>query len=62
SLRAKGRQLVPAGERLVVHTPGGGGLGDPARRDAARVERDVRYGLVSAEQAGSAYRHDGAPA
>lgn len=62
SLRAKGRQLVPAGERLVVHTPGGGGLGDPARRDAARVERDVRYGLVSAEQAGSAYQHDGTPA
>lgn len=59
SLRAKGRQLVPAGERLVVHTPGGGGLGDPARRDAARVERDVRYGLVSAEQAGSAYQHTG---
>ncbi len=61
-LGAKGRQLVPAGERLVVHTPGGGGLGDPARRDAARVERDVRYGLVSVEQAGSAYQHDGAPA
>ncbi|CAB3718258.1 hypothetical protein LMG26845_06177 [Achromobacter insuavis] len=53
---------MPAGERLVVHTPGGGGLGDPARRDAARVERDVRYGLVSVEQAGSAYQHDGAPA
>ncbi|AMG38809.1 hydantoinase B/oxoprolinase family protein [Achromobacter xylosoxidans] len=60
SLRAKGRQLVPAGERLVVHTPGGGGLGDPARRDAARVERDVRYGLVSAEQAADAYQQNGA--
>lgn len=60
SLRAKGRQLVPAGERLVVHTPGGGGLGDPARRDPARVERDVRYGLVSAEQAADAYQQSGA--
>ena len=60
SLRAKGRQLVPAGERLVVHTPGGGCLGDPARRDAARVERDVRYGLVSAEQAADAYQQGGA--
>lgn len=60
SLRAKGRQLVPAGERLVVHTPGGGGLGDPARRDAARVERDVRYGLVSVEQAADAYQQGGA--
>ncbi|WPQ38291.1 hydantoinase B/oxoprolinase family protein [Achromobacter xylosoxidans] len=60
-LRAKGRQLVPPGERLVVHTPGGGGLGDPAGRDAARVDRDVRYGLVSVEQAASAYRHTGTP-
>lgn len=60
SLRAKGRQLVPAGEHLVVHTPGGGGLGDPARRDPARVEHDVRYGLVSAEQAADAYQQSGA--
>jgi len=56
TLQAKGRQLVPPGERLVVHTPGGGGLGDPAARDAARVERDVRDGLVSAGQARQAYR------
>ncbi|RSE78630.1 hydantoinase B/oxoprolinase family protein, partial [Achromobacter denitrificans] len=53
---AKGRQLVPAGERLVVHTPGGGGLGDPATRDPARLERDVRDGLVSAGQALHAYQ------
>ncbi|MGE8613157.1 MAG: hydantoinase B/oxoprolinase family protein [Achromobacter veterisilvae] len=56
TLQSKGRQLVPAGERLVVHTPGGGGLGDPAARDAARMERDVRDGLVSAGQAREAYR------
>ncbi|MBV2158592.1 hydantoinase B/oxoprolinase family protein [Achromobacter denitrificans] len=56
ALQAKGRQLVPAGERLVVHTPGGGGLGDPATRDPARLERDVRDGLVSAGQALHAYR------
>ncbi len=55
ALRAKGRQLIPAGERLVVHTPGGGGLGDPAQRADASIERDVRYGLVSAEQAEDAY-------
>ncbi|WP_088148409.1 hydantoinase B/oxoprolinase family protein [Achromobacter denitrificans] len=56
ALQAKGRQLVPAGERLVVHTPGGGGLGDPATRAPARLERDVRDGLVSAGQALHAYR------
>ena len=48
-LRAKGRQIVPAGDRLVVETPGGGGLGDPAQRDAALVARDLREGLVSPE-------------
>ncbi|MGE8686092.1 MAG: hydantoinase B/oxoprolinase family protein [Achromobacter sp.] len=54
-LHAKGRQLVPAGDRLVVHTPGGGGLGDPAGRDPARLERDLRDGLISAGQAAQAY-------
>jgi N-methylhydantoinase B len=42
-----------------VHTPGGGGLGDPAARDAARLERDVRDGLVSAGQAQEAYQQAG---
>ncbi len=55
ALRAKGRQLIPAGERLVVQTPGGGGLGDPTQRADASIERDVRYGLVSAGQAEDAY-------
>ncbi|KGD86802.1 5-oxoprolinase [Achromobacter sp. RTa] len=54
-LQAKGRQLVPAGERLVVHTPGGGGLGDPAARDPARLDLDLRDGLVSPAQATQAY-------
>ncbi|SDI18221.1 hydantoinase B/oxoprolinase family protein [Variovorax sp. OV700] len=48
-LRAKGRQLIPAGDRLIVETPGGGGLGPPSRRDPAAVARDLREGLVSAE-------------
>jgi N-methylhydantoinase B len=47
TLRAKGRQIVPAGDRLVVETPGGGGLGEPSKRDAALVARDLREGLVS---------------
>ncbi len=45
-LRASGRQLVPAGDSLVVETPGGGGLGDPSGRLADAVARDVRAGLV----------------
>ncbi|CAB3677334.1 Acetophenone carboxylase delta subunit [Achromobacter mucicolens] len=55
-LRAKGRQLIPAGETLVVHTPGGGGLGDPADRAPALLREDLRLGLVSPEQSRDRYR------
>ncbi|WP_353233713.1 hydantoinase B/oxoprolinase family protein [Diaphorobacter ruginosibacter] len=50
-LRGKGRQLVPAGEVLVVQTPGGAGLGDPAKRDAALVDHDLRAGFITPEAA-----------
>jgi len=50
-LRAKGRQPVPAGERLVLEMPGGAGYGDPRSRDPARVAEDIRNGLVSPEAA-----------
>ena len=39
--------VVPAGARLVVDLPGGGGLGDPAERDPRAVARDVALGLLS---------------
>jgi N-methylhydantoinase B len=54
---------------IRVSTPGGGGYGDPLRRDPARVARDVMRGYYSREEAeqlfgvrwrpdGSAYRPD----
>ena len=46
-LNGKGTQRVQPGERLVVMTPGGGGLGDPAARDGglarARPARGARH-------------------
>ena len=39
------------GDRVRVRTPGGGGYGDPARRDPALVAEDVRLGRYTAEQA-----------
>ncbi|WP_419897200.1 hydantoinase B/oxoprolinase family protein [Roseomonas sp. USHLN139] len=48
-LRGKGLQVIPPGERLVVLTPGGAGLGDPAARDAAKRQADVANGLVLAD-------------
>jgi N-methylhydantoinase B len=54
-LKAKGFQLIPAGDRLVVEMPGGGGYGDPRRRERERVARDVEEGLVSPAQARDGY-------
>ncbi|MDE2782009.1 MAG: hydantoinase B/oxoprolinase family protein [Gemmatimonadota bacterium] len=54
-LRVKGREVVPPGHRIVLETPGGGGLGDPGRRSRARVRDDVLNGLVSAEVAAKGY-------
>ncbi|MBT6314760.1 MAG: hydantoinase B/oxoprolinase family protein [Alphaproteobacteria bacterium] len=53
--KAKGRQTVPAGERLRMEMPGGGGLGGADARDPARVARDVANGYVSVEAAKSQY-------
>lgn len=41
--------------RLSIEAPGGGGYGDPLKRDPAAVLRDVRDGLVSPEAARSEY-------
>jgi N-methylhydantoinase B len=41
-LNGKGTQLVDAGERLLVMTPGGGGLGEPKDRDPALCAADER--------------------
>ena len=46
-LRTKGALTIPAGERLVLRTPGGGGLGSPSERDRDRVAADVEDGLVT---------------
>ena len=54
-LKGKGRQSIPAGDRLIIEMPGGGGLGDPLDRDRERLNRDLRNGLVSPTQARSAY-------
>ncbi len=45
-LPAKGRDVVPPGHRLVLQTPGGGGMGDPLERDPQLVAVDLQAGLV----------------
>ncbi len=58
-LNGMGRQAVPAGDRLIVETPGGGGIGDPLQRSRDAVALDIQQGLVSVEQARTLYGFDG---
>ena len=47
---------IRRGETLLSIAQGGGGYGDPAARDPARVAHDVREGLVSRSRAMEIYR------
>ena len=55
TLKGKGFQLIPPGDRLVVMTPGGGGIGEPVERDRVQVASDLADGLISAETAEKIY-------
>jgi N-methylhydantoinase B len=57
-LPGKGRHLVPKGDRIVILSPGGGGLGDPRKRDAALIRQDVENQLVSVATAREIYGID----
>lgn len=54
-LKGKGAQVVEQGERLLLMTPGGAGLGAPAARAEDMVARDVEEGLVSRSVAEEVY-------
>jgi N-methylhydantoinase B len=66
SLRADSGEVVPLGtseqviirrdQTIVSYSNGGGGFGDPIRRDPQRVARDVREGWISPERAADVYR------
>ena len=47
--------MVAAGQRLVMQTPGGGGLGPPQDRNEQRIAQDLRAGLVSEQAALKVY-------
>jgi len=55
TLRTKGFQAIPDGDRLVLELPGGGGMGPPAERDKAALARDACDGLVSPRAAREVY-------
>jgi N-methylhydantoinase B len=46
-IAGKGLQTIEAGDRLIVHTPGGGGIGSPKERASTLVECDLFEGRLS---------------
>jgi N-methylhydantoinase B len=40
--------VLEPGDEVVLRTPGGGGYGPPARRNAAARERDIAQGYIAA--------------
>jgi len=46
-----------AGERIVIQTPGGGGYGEPAGREQARVDADAAAGMLSEAYVRDHYPH-----
>ncbi len=54
-LKGKGFQVIPSGDRLIVLTSGGAGIGAPKTRSRTSVAEDVADGLVTAAQAAKVY-------
>ena len=50
--------MLNAGDRVRIHSGGGGGYGDPKRRHRDLVQSDVRRGYISAEAARKVYAFD----
>jgi N-methylhydantoinase B len=44
---AKGDTVIPAGRKLVIEFPGGGGLGPSSERDPKAKARDKKLGYVN---------------
>ena len=47
ALRGKGQGTIPAGATLVMETPGGGGIGDPAKRSPDALQADEEAALTT---------------
>jgi len=57
-LAGKGQHQIPAGDRVIIMSPGGGGIGDPKLRDRALIKADLTNGLISSKTAQDVYGLD----
>ena len=48
---------VPAGSRVRIYCGGGGGYGEPSKRDPAAVHRDLLQGVITRQHAQQVYAH-----
>ncbi len=58
AVHPKGRYILKPGDVLTLVEPGGGGFGDPARRDPRRIAADLRDGHVTPDGARRDYGVD----
>ncbi len=54
-MKAKGKQFVAHGRRVMLAFPGGAGYGEPSERDPALVKRDLARGYITADGARRVY-------
>lgn len=58
----EGKQVaLPPGGTILLRIPGGGGMGDPMRRDRNLVKRDLQDGLITASHAKQYYGYEDKP-
>lgn len=57
-LPAKGSFIAEPGDKIIARTSGGGGYGDPLRRDLAKIQKDLNEGYLSEAKAAVDYCFD----
>ncbi|MFC5738786.1 hydantoinase B/oxoprolinase family protein [Sinirhodobacter huangdaonensis] len=55
SLPSKGNTELLKGDRLIIETAGGGGFGDPKKRDRDLLRREIAQGLLTTDDAARVY-------
>jgi len=48
-LRGMGREIIPAGQSMILETAGGGGRGNAENRDGESIKLDLKNGLTTPE-------------